>query len=109
MSNTATEIIEENARRDARFNDIRLGIDLEALLREDGYMFRLMVALREDADKAMADFATANCGDLTLIQGLQSRVYRFRYTLEFFESILQRGRVAEHEVRMESVSSERID
>lgn len=95
------EVIEAAIQRDHRYREIGLSVGVEAALRDGGHLHILLSKLREDLDETMKEFAHANCGDTVLIQGLQSRVFRFIYALETFEAILARGRMAEESVRME--------
>ena len=110
MSDLPSGIIDEAKIRDARFRAIELGIEVEAGLRDNRPLQMLMVRLREDADRAMTDFAHANPGDTVSIMGLQARVYRFIYTLETMNAILAAGHNAEEAVRAEdSAERERHD
>ena len=103
------EIIEAAKLRDQRFRDLDLSIEVETGLRDGKPLFELMAALRTDADLAMAEFAHANCADVTLMQDLQSRVFRFRYAIETLDRILDRGRTAEFEIRTEDSLGVRED
>lgn len=101
MSDFSPEVIEEAQRRDNRFHLIRLGIETEEALRHSQPLFILMAELREDADKAMAEFASANPGDVLAITSLQARVFRFRYALDTFNRILATGESLQREVMAE--------
>lgn len=101
MSDLSPEFMAEAQRRDRRFHLIRLGIETEEELRQNRPLFLLMAALREDAEKAMAEFSTANPGDTMAITDLQARVFRFRYAFETFNRILATGESLQREVMSE--------
>jgi hypothetical protein len=99
---TADQMAEIQAR-DRRFATINLGIEVEAELRAGRPLRLLMVRLREDADAAMQEFATANPAETAAIIGLQARVFRFQYIFDTLNAILTRGQVAEAAVRGEDM------
>lgn len=104
------EVVEAAKHRDARFRDLDLSIEVETQLRESRPLFLLMSKLREDADAAMQEFVNVNCADTKAIQGLQSRVFCFRYAIETFEAILTRGRTAQRSIESEDqIERERFD
>ncbi len=89
------EHIEELAARDARIAALRISIDLETDLRDNGPLNRIMLALREDADRAIDEFATVNPANHTAVMDLQARVYRFSIARQTFRAILADGQAAE--------------
>jgi hypothetical protein len=95
--------------RDRRFAAINLGIEVEAELRDGRPLRLLMERLREDADEAMNEFATANPAKTDEIIGLQARVFRFRYIFDTLNAILTRGQVAEAAVRGEDQQANERD
>lgn len=81
-------------------NEVILGL-------EEGKSLRLvMERMREEADKAMTEFAYANLSDIKALQDLQARVYRFRVTFETLDAIVQRGGAAEQSLRDEEPRNE---
>lgn len=101
--------VEAAMARDRRFGAIHLGIEIATELSHGRPLHLLMQQLREDADRAMADFALVNCGDLTAVQALQSRVFCFQYAFAVFDGILAKGRLAEQQVLAEDRMNERDD
>ena len=110
MSDDVTpEMIEAAKARDARFRTIDLGLELQAELAKSRPLWLLMSKLRDDAEDAMQEFSIANCGDTCLIQGLQSRVFRYRYAIETFERILNQADNAHASVRAEDLAARERD
>lgn len=77
MSDIPSEFLDELKRRDERVRALDLGLEVCAGLAAGRPLSVLMSRLERDAEKAMQDFANANCGDTCLIQGLQSRVFSY--------------------------------
>lgn len=104
MSDFVTpEMVEEAKRRDVRFRQIDLGMELEAALQQSRPLWLLMSKLKDDADDAMREFAHVNLGETSRVQGLQCRVFCFRYALETFERILTTAREAHTSIQGEDL------
>lgn len=79
---------------DPRIGAADLAFEIEAQLREGGALKAVLTDLREDADRAMQDFAVANPADINAIIALQARVFRFSGLLGYLEGITARGQIA---------------
>jgi hypothetical protein len=93
------EQIDDLAARDGRVAALRLAIDLETDLRDNGPLHKLMAVLRSDADGAIDAFAVVNPADTQAVIDLQARVFRFAVARNTFSQILATGKAAEDDLR----------
>lgn len=110
MSDHVTpEYIEQLKIRDERWRVIDLGIEIRASLENNRPLAMLMASLRREAMAAVQEFATADCGNVPLIQGLQSRIYRCIYAMDTFASIMEQSVHAERTVVAEDMAERERD
>lgn len=97
---TQDDKIAEQIANDARFDAIRLGIDVEAGMR-NGALRVIYDAFKRDAEVALLEFAEASLGDAKQIMDLQARVYRSVKAVRTIDAIRKAQQSAQADVLAE--------
>lgn len=100
-----TQLAEQIAR-DARLQAVRLGIDVDADLRDGRALAAVYAGFKRDAELALIEFADADIGDHRAIMNLQARVFRSVKTIRILDAIRHQAAIAEGDLMDEQGSEE---
>lgn len=87
--------------RDKRFAVLQEAIAVEADMRDNPTIKALIAFLRADAELAMAELAETSPLDSNAIASIAARVKSYTSVKRIIETILTRGKIAEHEIRQQ--------
>jgi hypothetical protein len=93
--------VEQLKARDTRFTAVAEAIAIEADLRDNLTIRKLMDAVRHDAEQAMRDIVSCSPANLEQVALHQMRIKTFTYIRDVLDTIMRRGEIAEQEIRNE--------
>lgn len=101
MSDLTPDQLDALKSRDSRFAVLAEAIAVEADLRDNPTIKLLMAAVRQDADAAMEELADLSAADPVAMHKALVNVKTLVYIRRTLNALLQRGQVAELEIRQE--------
>lgn len=98
---TDPDLVAAIITRDKRFATLHEAIAVEGDMRDNPTIKAFIAAIRANADLAMLELADTSPVDTKAVSALMVRVRAYVEIKRMIEMILQRGKNAEHEIRME--------
>ena len=99
MSDIPADYIEELKLRDTRFAALGESIAIETDLRDNATIKAIMAAIREDADRAMAEIVEISPADVSSISLQLVKMRTLVYTRGVLSMILARGAAAAQSIQ----------